>query len=184
MSRRRRSPRTLPRQLLRDCEALINGLDLPDPFDIRSLCDRLAAKRHRPIRLAQMALPADSPGGLLVSTKSADYIFYDCRISSMHQLHVIAHEIGHLLWEHRAGGGDAEASRSLLPDDFSPALIRNMLGRSHYDDPEEYAAEVFATLILPRVSSWSPEPPSVAPEVAALVARLERSLQDSDEGPR
>jgi hypothetical protein len=127
-----------------------------------------------------MALPADSPGGLLVSTESADYIFYDSRISAMHQLHVIAHEIGHLLWEHGSGDDHAGPSRGPLPDEFSPALIRHMLGRSHYDDPEEYAAELFATLVLPRVSGWSPEPPGVAPEAAALVARLERSLEDSD----
>ncbi|WP_167336161.1 ImmA/IrrE family metallo-endopeptidase [Amycolatopsis alba] len=163
---------------------MIDGLDIPDPFDVQVLCDRLTTRRGRPLRLAGAALPADSPGGLLVSTESADYIFYDSRLSSLHQLHVIAHEIGHLLLGHRPGDDCAESSRIPLPDDFSPTLIRHMLGRSHYDDPDEFAAEVFATLILRRVGNRSPEPPEVAPEVVALVARLERSLRHHDEGLR
>ena len=172
----RRTPRTA-RRLLRECTELINSMDLPEPFDIRALCDRLALSRGRPIRLAPIALPSDSPGGLLVSTETADYIFFETRTTPMHQWHVIAHEIGHLLWEHRSSTPCADTARRLLPEDFSPSLVRHMLGRSHYDDPDEYAAELFATVILRRVTSWTPDPPGVAPEVTDLVARLERSWQ-------
>jgi hypothetical protein len=169
---------------VRECTELIRGWRLPEPFDIHTLCDHLAARRGRPIRLAPVALPADSPGGLLVSTEAADYIFYEARTSPVHQWHVIAHELGHLLWEHRSGAPCAETARQLLPEDFSPGLVRHMLGRGHYDDPDEYAAELFATVILREVTHWTPDPPGAAPEVADLVARLERSWQGAEGGRR
>ncbi|GAA2616584.1 hypothetical protein Stube_16410 [Streptomyces tubercidicus] len=173
------------RRLRRQCEALIRSIDLPDPFDIGVLCQRLGTSRGRPIRLAPMALPAESPVGLLVSTLEADYIFYEADTTAMHQSHVIAHELGHLLWDHEAISTrlPVPQARHTLPDDLDPLLIQHMFGRSQYADAEEWAAEYFATQVLRRVSQWSPRPPTVPPDMMELVGRLERSLHHRREGP-
>ncbi|MDJ0344113.1 ImmA/IrrE family metallo-endopeptidase [Streptomyces sp. H10-C2] len=171
-------------QLRRQCEALLRGIDFPQPFDIGVLCRRLGESRGRPIRLAPISLPAESPCGLLVSTAEADYIFYEARSPATHQTHVIAHELGHLLWNHQAAASPLVDQRAhlLLPNDIDPVLIQRMFGRSHYADPEEWAAEYFATQLLRQVSEWTPRPPSVPSEAAELVGRLERSLDHGREG--
>ncbi|MFI9724570.1 hypothetical protein ACIHFE_33925 [Streptomyces sp. NPDC052396] len=128
-------------------------------------------------------MPAESPCGLLIATAKADYIFYEADTSVMHQSHVIAHELGHLLWEHETtfSGLAGQSAHHTLPDDIDPLLIRHMFGRSQYADPEEWAAEFFATQVLRRVSQWSPELPLVPPDMTELIGRLERSLQRRQE---
>jgi hypothetical protein len=132
-----------------------------------------------------MALPAESPGGLLVTTAEADYIFYDADTPGMHQSHVIAHELGHLLWNHEAMSSEltAQQAHHALPDDLDPLLVQHMFGRGQYADAEEWAVEYFATQVLRRVSQWSPQPPSVPADMTELVGRLERSLRHRQEGP-
>ncbi|MFG2139962.1 ImmA/IrrE family metallo-endopeptidase [Streptomyces sp. NPDC048650] len=172
------------RRLRRQCKNLLRSIEFPHPFDIGELCRHLGERRDRPIRLVPIALAAEGPCGLLMSTPGADYVFYDSDTSAMHQVHVIAHELGHLLWNHEsrdAADGGWQA-RHLMPDDLDPVLVWRMLGRTQYADPEEWAAEYFATQLLRKVSEWSPRPPSVPPEMAELVGRLERCLHPRRDG--
>ncbi|WP_407286838.1 hypothetical protein [Streptomyces sp. BP-8] len=158
-------------------------IDFPRPFGIAVLCRQLGESRDRPIRLVPVALAAEDPCGLLVSTHDADYVCYESETSALHQVHVIAHELGHLLWDHEpcdSVGGGVQAYRA-LPGDLDPVLVRRMLGRTQYADPEEWAAEYFATQLLRRVSEWTPRPPSVPAEMAELVGRLERCLNSGRE---
>lgn len=168
-------------QLRRRCTELIRSLDLPTPFDIDVLCDRVSASRGRPIRLAPLAFPAGGPGGLLVSTVVADYIFYEANTTIPHQTHVIVHELGHLLWQHAPAVPPYTELDGLLPEELDPAAVRHMFGRSQYAEPDEWAAEYFATQVLRKVSAWTVEPPSVPEEIADVVRRLERSLRHGHE---
>ncbi|WP_345662250.1 hypothetical protein [Streptomyces venetus] len=167
---------------------MIQSLDLTAPFSVERLREQVAERLQRTIRLAPLAFPVEGPAGLLVSTASVDYVFYEAHTTVTHQTHVIVHELGHLLWNHAHTGpgedGEPHESRSLLPKDIDPALIERILGRTHYSQPEEYAAEYFATQVLKLVSGPLSPPAAVPPGMSDLVNRLERSLQHSGGHPR
>jgi hypothetical protein len=166
------------RQLRRDCAALVDQLDIPEPFDAAELCRRLAERRHRPIRLVPIALSGDGPCGLWLAARNADYVFYEQRTSRLHQEHIILHEVGHLVCQHEHSPLlDDEAATALLPS-LDPAMVERALKRTGYSAREEQQAEMIASLILERVSRETPEPcQAVAPDVAGIVDRLELALE-------
>ncbi|MDT3397705.1 hypothetical protein RKE29_13775 [Streptomyces sp. B1866] len=90
------------------CEAVADTLDIPRPFDLDTLCDRVAARRGRPLRLVPLegAPDASMPCGVWVATREADLIFYEPATSALHKLHIVLHELAHLLLGH--GAPDAE----------------------------------------------------------------------------
>ncbi|RDG39798.1 hypothetical protein [Streptomyces corynorhini] len=164
------------RQIRRECTDLIESLNLTVPFSLEALCQQISERRGRQIRMAPLAFPASGPAGLLVSTAATDFVFYEANTTTTHQTHVIVHEFGHLLWGHLSGPGADDPSSALVPDEITPALIQHMLGRTQYGQPEEYAAEYFATQVLRLVSGSEFNAPSVPPDMSDLVKRLERSL--------
>jgi hypothetical protein len=170
-------------QVRRRCTALVDELDIPLPFDAHELCARLAARRGRPIRLLPLSLPTDSPCGLWVSANETDYIIYEQATSRLHQEHIILHEVGHLISDHRSAPLlDDETSRLLFPN-LDPSTIQRILGRTHYSALEEQQAEMIASLILQQASRWSPEPRrTVPPDAAGIVDRLEHSLEHPPDG--
>ncbi|MDQ1034652.1 hypothetical protein QFZ75_001068 [Streptomyces sp. V3I8] len=169
------------RQIRRKCGDLVQSLDLPVSFSLEYLCEQIAGRRGRPVQLAPLAFPASGPAGLLVSTATTDYVFYEACTTAVHQTHVIMHELGHLLWDHGPAGSGAtdemSAGSALLPADIDPTLVEHMLGRTQYSRPEEYAAEYFATRLLRLASGPLSPPAAVPPGMSELVNRLERSLQ-------
>jgi hypothetical protein len=166
------------RKLRRQCETILNTLEISEPFDIQQLCARLGDRRGRRIYLTALDITADMPCGMFVSTSRFDAIFYRADTSRPHQEHIIGHEIGHLLCQHTtAPVTDSEAIRLLLPD-LDPALVQRMLSRSGYDATEEREAEIIASLISRKASraaaTHQPNPPRAADEV---VNRIARSLE-------
>ncbi len=170
------------RQLRRYCAAKVETLDLPSPFDVREFCRSLERSRARKIHLIPRALPTGSPSGLCVSTSTSDYVFYEAQTSELHQEHIIVHELGHLICEHHAPFvSRGEVSQMLLPD-LDPSMVHRVLGRTCYPVWAEQEAEMIASLILARVERQRVEAvPTVPPDVAPVVARVERSLR---RGPR
>ncbi len=159
----------------RRCKRILRHLDLPEPFEIDALCERIGAGRGRPIRLCAIRFPGGGPAGLLLGTADTDYIFYDAQTTAAHQRHIIAHELGHLL----LGSEHSDAESAIAVDGLpGTTLLRHMFARTRYTQPEEWGAEFFATELLRRVSVWSADPLPLAPdeESAALVERLESSL--------
>ena len=138
-------------RLRRRCEQLVAELEVPEPFDIRKLCDVLGERRARPIHLVPIRLPAHTVCGMCVPTGDFDAIFFEQDTSPLHQLLIIGHELGHLLAGHEATEVlDADASRLLLPD-LDPQLVQRSLGRSNYAADEEREAEMIGSLLLRRI---------------------------------
>jgi hypothetical protein len=169
---------TTDRALRRRCQAVVDGLELPEPFDIVELTRRLGERRGRPIHLLPMRVGSTPVCGLWLSTRDFDAIVYEADTSPVHQEHIIAHELGHLLSRHPAGAAlSDDVARVLLPD-LDPALIRRALNRGHYSTAEEREAEMIASLIsraasrLPRTAAWV-----APPQVADVFARLEDTLE-------
>jgi hypothetical protein len=57
------------------------------------------------------------------------------------------------------------------------ALVERVLGRTIYTEPQEREAEIVASLILSRVSHWSPPP--FAARARSLEALFDRSAPGS-----
>ncbi|MFF4549343.1 hypothetical protein [Streptomyces sp. NPDC001435] len=169
------------RELRRYCADLVQQLDLPEPFNINVLVDQIEERRGRPISLVPMPLPADRGlCGMWVATPDVDYVVYQANARKAHQGHIVLHEIGHMLCEHESTPAEqAEISRLLLPN-IDPALVRTVLGRTRYEQSEEKAAELVASLIPLQATNAAPRPTAnLSESVINLVSHLERSLERS-----
>ncbi|MEV0374823.1 ImmA/IrrE family metallo-endopeptidase [Streptomyces sp. NPDC050636] len=139
--------------------------------------ERLSADRGRPIQLVPLPLGAETPCGMWLATDAFDVIVVEADTSSLHQDHIIAHELAHMLCNH---GDSAEFETAMMRDlmpNLDPRRVREMLGRTSYSTAEEQEAEIVASLILERVT----RPPvesvwSVPSADAETVARIENSL--------
>jgi hypothetical protein len=126
------------------------GVDVPEPFDVRELCNRLARRRNRPIILEPFHQPhPDAPSGLWVPTPSADVIFYEQATVRAHRDHFILHEIGHVLCDHDAPAEESEQLRTRYAPDVSAELVTRILARTCYDRQKERTAERFARALGP-----------------------------------
>jgi hypothetical protein len=163
-------------RLRRRCERLIAALDLPTPLDLAALCCHLGARRGRRVRLVPIPLPAGGASGYWLATEKADYIVTDCATVGPHQLHIILHELAHMILGHGGSIVEASASQQVWPEaDPGPG---HRLNRTHYDLAEECEAEMLASLLQKRMGQWRPaEAPTVPPEAAHLVARISRTME-------
>ncbi|WP_017975796.1 hypothetical protein [Actinopolyspora halophila] len=132
--------------LRRGVRRLLRELCLDAPLDVPLLCDRLAQRRHRPIRLVPYPLPVPGVFGLWIGTADTDYILYQRDTTPAHQEHIILHEIGHILSEHGSDNSDADVWNHLFPD-IPPEMIRRALRRDGYGPVAEREAEMVATVI-------------------------------------
>jgi hypothetical protein len=136
-------------RLRRRYATLLRDLSAPVPFDARALCEGVAARRGRPIRL----IPVTGIGdvcGMWVATTTADLIFHEAGTTPPHQDHIILHEVAHVLCDHYPVSlSVAEHARMVLPD-LDPEMVRRVLGRAGYSTAEEREAEVLASLIRQR----------------------------------
>jgi hypothetical protein len=133
---------------------MVADLDLPDPFEIEGFVGSLATKRGRRIELMPVAANPDLPCGLVLTTRDADLIVYRADTTPLHREHILLHEAAHILCGHddsAAGeGAFASAAQALMPH-LSPDLVRSVLGRTVYSEPDEHEAELVASLIRQRV---------------------------------
>jgi hypothetical protein len=167
-------------RIRRSCERIVRELDLPVSLDMETVCARVGARVGRQILLRPMSMPDDGPNGVWVDLGHLGVIFYQSTgTSKVHQLHIVLHELGHLLSGHEGAlvmGG--EAARTLLPD-IDQDRFRQVLGRTRYSEDDERMAETIASLIPCRAGSWNPQRPWLAPpEQASFIAQLDRSLSE------
>ncbi|MFD9248348.1 M48 family metalloprotease [Streptomyces bottropensis] len=145
-----------------DLRDFVNGLGLPPVDNVRALVSFVEQYTGRPIKLIPVtdpaALPesldAATPCGLWLATDTTDHIFYDGTTSLAHQDVIIGHELGHILRRHHTVDGDILAGvgtlGGILPD-MTPALIRMLVGRTRYAEPDEVEAETIGSLLLEHV---------------------------------
>lgn len=159
------------RRLHRRCLAMLRDLPLPVPFDVHALCERVAERRGRPMRLVPVA-GLTGVCGLWIATDTTDLICYERDTTRPHQDHIILHELSHVLCDHFPVElpGTSQA-RALFPN-LDPAMVRAVLGRAGYSTDEEREAETLASLIRQRATT--------RPD-GTLHARLHDAL-DADDG--
>jgi hypothetical protein len=161
----------LYQQLRSRCEDTIWSLTIPSPFGLEPFRECLEQRRGQPVRLIPTKATTEC-SGLWVGTPDMDYIFYERSATPLHQLHIVAHEAGHMFFGHKGQSiSDEEFSRLLFPD-LPPELVTSMLGRSAYTDTQEREAETFATLLLNHVMQLPPRA-DLPPDKTVLLRRLE-----------
>jgi hypothetical protein len=173
-NRRRRRAGDELRAARERCRAAVAGLPIGEPLDVGALCAVVRDRRGRPLHLLDIPHRGAGPSGLWIATAAADYVFYSDRAAPLHQAHIVLHELGHIVLDHRAAGVlDPEASRALLPG-LDPDAVLRALSRTSYSDVEEREAEVFASLIMAPVHEVRDirADPLVPPAVAETLRRL------------
>ncbi|WP_051342555.1 hypothetical protein [Pseudonocardia spinosispora] len=85
------------------CQGLLQDLDILPPLTPQNLCRKLSSARGRPIRPAARELPATASVGLLVPKPDRDMIYYQKSAPREQRIHVIYHEVMHLLLGHLEG---------------------------------------------------------------------------------
>lgn len=165
--------------LRRRCAARIRDLPIQTPFDIQIFTAVLAERRGRPIALHPMPLHGE-PFGAWFAEPSVDVVFYEQRTTSLHQRHIILHELGHILCGHR--GIDGVTLAALLSGDGAATEHSRAALTGCTIDAEEGEAEMIATLILARVSGAQAHTATADPHVVATL-RLLDTLQGASDGP-
>lgn len=176
-----RQQRRAERQLRRTVRRELRCLGIRPPLRIEELCGRLGRHRGREIHLVSSPMPTNQAFGLWIGTSAADYIFYQCRTTRPHQVHIVLHELGHMLADHpsdeaadlseldavsAALAGDNVGDDVLtqlmptLPPEMARAELRRR--RRRYDSEEEREAELVATIVrewsfvLDHAAPWAP----------------------------
>jgi hypothetical protein len=140
-------------ELWHRCRQTVEGLGLPDPFEAEAFITALARERGRPIELIPVSGRPQLPCGLVVTTDRGDLILYCADTTALHRQHILLHEAAHLVCGHCDGppGGSLTAAAGTLMPHLSAELVRGVLGRTVYSEPQEREAELVASLILYRV---------------------------------
>jgi hypothetical protein len=157
--------------LRRRCRARLRDLPLPVPFDVHELCDRVATRRGRPIRLLPVA-GLTGVCGLWIATDTTDLICYERDTTRPHQDHIVLHELAHVLCDHYPVSLPGKHDTTALFPDLDPAMVRAVLGRAGYSSAEEREAETLASMIRQRATT--------RPD-GTLHARLHDALDDDRE---
>ena len=148
MMSRRAVRKPLPESAIRQTAIdMFRGLDVPSSVGIEGICDRLGEVRNRPVVLMARSFPNASAFGLWLKTESSDIIVYERDATVDHRRHIIRHEIGHILFDHESEQwSENEALRALVPT-LPLEVVQRALGRSSYETPAEWEAEVFASVM-------------------------------------
>lgn len=133
------------------CEERLARLELPHRFGTQQLREAVAAMRGKPIVLQALDQnsSADTPCGIRVETPAADILFVEQGTSAAHQMHILAHEISHILCDHPGSLSLGDGTAAAIG--LNPTLIQRMSGRTAYTTADEREAEYMATLIRQRV---------------------------------
>jgi len=138
------------KSIRRQCESALEGVPVPNPFDINDFCRVISSRRGRALHLVPKQTRL-GPCGVWLSLPDVDYVFYEPETSQLHREHIILHELGHLLCEHQPTEViDEEVVAQLLPH-LNPAVVQRVLGRTTYTAIEEQEAEMLASLVRGRV---------------------------------
>ena len=166
-------------RLRRRCVSILerSGVVAVQPFDLNVMLEAIAIRRGKPIHRLAADLPVGL-SGLWLATPSADYICYEQSTTKFHQLHIIFHEIGHIICDHGSEFSASVNDASPLAEHTGPDPKSSVLYRSDYSRVEEQEAEMIASLLLRDAASRSPTQIEVerrSPD-DAVIARVAQTL--------
>jgi hypothetical protein len=128
---------------------LLQHTGVPYPWDINQFLDRLERHRGRDIDLCAITWTAGGSCGAWQQHRDHDVIAYAGNTSGVHQDHIILHEVGHMISQHRGRCVLSEQEAQRIAPDLAPAAFAHLLDRST-GEAEEHEAEMIASLIHQR----------------------------------
>lgn len=144
---------------------------LPSFVTADQFLDLIAERRGRTIDLREMTGIPAGLCGLWVATDEKDIIVINTGLTGPRRDLVIMHEAAHVLFAHQSNVHllkDTKSARVLARTitDLNIADlddVHTFLGRSHYDDPQEWQAEWLASYFLTRTrrtrrATWVHDP--------------------------
>jgi hypothetical protein len=151
---------------------VLAAVPLPRPWSMNAWVDGLEAWRGREIDLVPIAYRPGQPSGAWQARPGYDLIAYTERTSALHQDHIIAHELAHMLCAHTGTCLMSEAEAAELAPDLAPRALSHLLTRVT-TGTDEYEAELIAVLLMSAATS---EPPAVQPGASGRAADQARRL--------
>ena len=124
--------------------AAVAGLQLGNTFTFDDLRDTVQDRRHRRLRIVELA-DLDAHDGLcaaLISTDAEDFVLHARSDSALHRQQFVLHEFAHMILGH-CEGQDCPAEDVLLPN-IPPYTRGRLLKRQDIDCETEIAAESLA----------------------------------------
>ncbi|WP_143230443.1 hypothetical protein [Actinosynnema sp. ALI-1.44] len=124
-------------------------------MSVAVLCRGIAEHRGRPLHVRTFPKEAACLDicGTWIATSQADYIFVERCTSRIHRDHIVLHEIGHMICDHRLAvlGPDPSKLDSLF-EDLDPETVQRVLGRTDYSVTQEREAEQVAGLFVEEMA--------------------------------
>lgn len=128
---------------------LLGHTGIPDPWDINEFLDRLERHRRRDIDLCAITWSPGDSCGAWQQHSDHDVIAYTENTSGFHQDHIILHEVGHMISQHRGRCVLSQEQAQRIAPDLTPVALAHLLDRSGAQ-AEEHEAETIAVLIHQR----------------------------------
>lgn len=172
MSAFRRNRRDNAAELLARCQSRLNELGLSEANTL-TVKEHLERSTGRPIHLVPMTLKSSEPCGLCIRSEQEDFIVFNDSASPLHQDHIIAHELAHMIMGHVTSRHLNRSTAELLFPDLDPAAVGDLFTRTGgYSDPHEAEAEMLASLIQSRSHRQSlPRSPGMLGDLEAAFGR-------------
>ncbi|MFJ7275465.1 ImmA/IrrE family metallo-endopeptidase [Kitasatospora sp. NPDC098663] len=153
---------------LRDaCEDRLGRLDLSHRFGAEELIAAVASLVGRTIACEAVDMRGAFSCGLRKRYADREVIYYEQSASPLHRRQIVAHELGHILWDHT---GEIDLADLMSDEELAGLMDWSVLGvsaRTSYETDAEVEAEMMATLILQRMYRGTVMPaarPSAADE--------------------
>jgi hypothetical protein len=145
------------------------------PWNVDTFLDRLEALRDEPIDVVAVEYQRGAPSGAWRLRDGRHLIAYPRNTSPLHQDHIILHEIGHMLLDHRGDCTLALDEAQRIAPNLAPAAFAHLLTRVT-TELDEYEAELVAVSIITQATMSAPtlyaadQPGSrVAQRIASLI---------------
>jgi hypothetical protein len=146
----RRHRRSDAAALITRCQSRLHFLGMGS-VDISGVKEHLERSSGRPIHLVPMTLKSSEPCGMCISGACEDFIVFNASASPLHQDHIIAHELAHIIMGHITSRRLDRATAELLFPDLEAAAVGDLFTRvGSYCDPDEAEAETLASIIQSR----------------------------------
>jgi hypothetical protein len=169
-------------QLRTRCESQVTTLlahvALPNPWDLNAFVDRLERWRGREIDLVGVPWTAGLSTGAWQPRSDHDLIAYAENTTSLHQDHIILHEIGHMICDHRGTCVLSLSTARHIAPHLTPTAFAHLLGRTTVAN-DEAEAETIATLILAQIARQDRRQPrarKLNDTTAETVARMTKTF--------
>ncbi|WP_144127051.1 ImmA/IrrE family metallo-endopeptidase [Catellatospora sichuanensis] len=150
------------REIRRTCARIVATLNPPRPWDLKLFVEYVSQQiRHQPIHLVGRQLPPGVTSFWFNVAGRGDFIVYEEHSVPQHQLHLVLHEIGHMLLDHPS---------------VDPAVLANPTLPLPYGGKQEHEAELLAGAILNRFGP-SPVGEPVADDLARAMETFDPSWE-------